>query len=103
MILEGYKELKYDLIVGLLKSKKINFLEILTYISENESLFSDELIGKALDSGCLDLSLSPKTYHIEKVKDNNVIYYCLKDIKTFDKTDWYDRIIPSNILFNIKW
>lgn len=46
MILEGYKELKYDLIVGLLKSKKINFLEMLTYISENESLFSDDLIGK---------------------------------------------------------
>lgn len=65
--------------------------------------YSDDLIEKALDSACSDLSLSPKTYYIEKVKDNEVIYYCLKDIKTFDKTDWYDRIIPSNILFNIKW
>lgn len=65
--------------------------------------YSDELIIKALDSACLDLSLSPKIYYIEKVEDNEVIYYCLKDIKTFDKTDWYDRIIPSNILFNIKW
>ena len=65
--------------------------------------YSDDLIEKALDSACWDLSLSPKTYYIEKVEDNEVIYYCLKDIKTFDKTDWYDRIIPSNILFNIKW
>ena len=65
--------------------------------------YSDELIIKALDSACSDLSLSPETYYIEDVKDNEVIYYCLKDIKTFDKTDWYDRIIPSNILFNIKW
>ncbi len=65
--------------------------------------YSDELIEKALDSACLDLSLSPKIYYIEKVRDNEVIYYCLKDIKTFDKTDWYDHIIPSNILFNIKW
>ena len=65
--------------------------------------YSDELIIKALDSACLDLSLSPETYYIEDVTDNEVIYYCLKDIKTFDKTDWYDRIIPSNILFNIKW
>ena len=65
--------------------------------------YSDDLIEKALDSACWDLSLSPKTYYIEKVEDNEVIYYCLKDIKTFDKTDWYDHIIPSNILFNIKW
>lgn len=65
--------------------------------------YSDELIIKALDSAYSDLSLSPETYYIEDVKDNEVIYYCLKDIKTFDKTDWYDRIIPSNILFNIKW
>ena len=63
--------------------------------------YSDELIEKALDSACLDLSLSPQTYYIEKVEDNEVIHYCLKDIKTFDKTDWYDRIIPSNILFGL--
>ena len=63
--------------------------------------YSNELIMKALNSACLDLSLSFETYHIEEVKDNEIIYYCLKDIMIFDKTDWYDRIIPSNILFGL--
>ena len=67
----------------------------------NCTRYSDELITKALNRACLNLSLAFETYYIEEVKDNEVIYYCLKDIKTFDKTDWYDRIIPSNILFGL--
>ena len=64
----------------------MNEIEILKEINQNAKMGMDSL-----------------TTVIEKVEDNEVIYYCLKDIRTFDKTDWYDRIIPSNILFNIKW
>lgn len=71
------------------------------HILLNCSGYGNEPITKALNNACLNLSLSLETYYIEEVKDNEVIYYCLKDIKTFNKTDWYDRIIPSNILFGL--
>ena len=71
------------------------------HILLNCSGYGNEPITKALNNACLNLSLSLETYYIEEVKDNEIIYYCLKGIKAFDKTDWYDRIIPSNILFGL--
>ncbi len=65
--------------------------------------YDNDAIQNALDKACLDLSLSPDTYLLEDVTNYEVIYYCLKDIKIFDKTDFYDRITPSSTLFNIKW
>ena len=69
MIIDGYKEIDIDLLVALIKAKKINFLEILKYISENELCFNDDLIEKLFDKKSYNSTAYSEGYDKEDLRE----------------------------------
>ena len=71
------------------------------HILFNAGLYNAEQIQNALNSACLQLSLSLDTIYLEEVETYEIIYYCLKDVKFTNCLYDYDTIILSSDLFNI--
>lgn len=71
------------------------------HILFNAGSYNTEQIQQALNTACLQLSLSFDTFYIEKVETYEIIYYCLKEVKITNRSGCYDSIILSSDLFNI--
>lgn len=71
------------------------------HILFNAGSYDTPAIQQALNSACLQLSLSLDTFYLEEIKTYEIIYYCLKEIKITNRPGSYDTIILSSALFNI--
>ena len=83
------------------KSKKDGY----TYhfhILFNAGTYDSNALQNALDNACYQLSLSPDICFLEEIETYEVIYYCLKGINICDKSNYYDCIILSDLLFNLQ-
>lgn len=71
------------------------------HILFNARSYNTEQIQQALNTACLQLSLSLDTFYLKEIETYEVIYYCLKEVKISNRSGCYDSIILSSDLFNI--